>query len=152
MSNEPMQAGRELDALVAEKVMKWVGVHLYHGSTGSSSYYIGRDLSGRMSVVQAHSTDLGAAWTALVAGSGVPVADRSYLGKTYPSCWVGAEAVDHLMVVHGLKRHDAWVLLHRLMQFGLIVHVTQSRPVIDGAFYYRFTGMPAEEGADPTEP
>ena len=48
--------------------------------------------------------------------------------------------------------HDAWVLLHRLMQFGLIVHVTQSRPVIDGAFYYRFTGMPADEGADPTEP
>lgn len=100
----------------------------------------------------AEAIDLGDALTALVSGRGVPIADRSYLGKTYPRCWVGSEAVDHLVAVHGLKRHDAWVLLHRLMQFGLIEHVTHSRPVIDGAFYYSFTGMPADEGADPSEP
>lgn len=100
----------------------------------------------------ADAIDIGAAWTALVAGSGVPIADRSYLGKTYPRCWVGSEAVDHLVAVHGVKRHDAWVLLHRLMQFGLIEHVTQSRPVIDGAFYYRFTGMHDDEGAETSKP
>lgn len=100
----------------------------------------------------ADAIDLGDALTALVLGRGVPIADRSYLGKTYPRCWVGSEAVDHLVAVHGLMRHDAWVLLHRLMQFGLIEHVAHSRPFIDGAFYYRFTGMPADEGADHSEP
>ncbi len=78
------------------------------------------------------------------ASDGVPVADRSYLGATYPRCWIGAEAVDLLVARHALARHDAWVLLHRLMQFGLIEHVTHERPFIDGAFYYRFTGLPAD--------
>ena len=30
------------------------------------------------------------------------------------------------------------------MQFGLIEHVTISRPVIDGNFFYRFTGQPVD--------
>lgn len=88
--------------------------------------------------------DLGGVLTALAAREGVPVADRSHLGKPYPRCWVGSEAVDLLASRHGLPRHDAWLLLHRLMQFGLIEHVTRSRPVIDGNFYYRFTGLTAD--------
>jgi hypothetical protein len=30
------------------------------------------------------------------------------------------------------------------MQFGLIEHVTHSRPFIDGAYFYRFCGLPAD--------
>lgn len=73
---------------------------------------------------------------------GVPVADRSYLGTTYPACWIGAEAVEHLCRHHGFDRNEAWLVLHRLMQFGLIEHVTQDRPFIDGNFFYRFVGLP----------
>ncbi|WP_168226690.1 hypothetical protein [Rhodoferax sediminis] len=87
---------------------------------------------------------LGQVLASVRASNGVPVADRSYLGATYPRCWIGAEAVDLLVARHALARRDAWVLLHRLMQFGLIEHVTHERPFIDGAFYYRFTGPPAD--------
>lgn len=90
----------------------------------------------------ADALDLGDVLTALVASAGVPIADRSHLGKLYPHCWIGSEAIDRLVARHPLQRHDAWLLLHRLMQFGLIEHVTNSRPVIDGNFFYRFTGQP----------
>ena len=75
---------------------------------------------------------------------GVPIADRSYLGKTYTQCFVGSDAVHLLCERHGLARHDAWIVLHRLAQFGLLVHVTLSRPFIDGAFFYRFAGLPPD--------
>lgn len=78
---------------------------------------------------------------------GVVVANRSYLGKVYPRCWVGAEAVDHLVARHALARHDAWVLLHRLMQFGLIEHVVRAQPFIDGVYFYRYAGMPVRNDA-----
>lgn len=92
----------------------------------------------------ADALDLGDVLTALVARDGVAIADRSYLGKLYPRCWIGSEAIDQLVARHRLQRHEAWLLLHRLMQFGLIEHVTNARPVIDGNFFYRFTGQPVE--------
>jgi hypothetical protein len=75
---------------------------------------------------------------------GLAIADRVYLGKTYRRCWVGSQAVDKLCSRFGLARHDAWVIMHRLMQFGLFEHVTHARPFIDGPFFYRFGGLPAE--------
>lgn len=92
----------------------------------------------------ADALDPGEALTDLMGAEGVPIADRNYLGKLYPRCWIGSEAVDRLVARHGLQRPDAWVLLHRLMQFGLIEHVTHARPFIDGTFYYRFAGLPAD--------
>ena len=92
----------------------------------------------------ADALDLGHVLAALAASDGVPVADRNHLGKPYPHCWIGAEAIDVLVARHRLQRHEAWLLLHRLMQFGLIEHVTNSRPVIDGHFFYRFSGLPVE--------
>lgn len=94
----------------------------------------------------ADALDLGDVHSALVAPDGVTIADRSHLGKLYPRCWVGSQAVDALVSRHALQRHEAWLLLHRLMQFGLIEHVTSSRPVIDGNFFYRFTGQPVDGG------
>lgn len=83
----------------------------------------------------------------LTAADGPPVADRTHLGKTCARCWVGSEAVDRVVARFGILRHDAWVLLHRLMQFGLIAHVVRARPFIDGHFYffYRFTGLTGAE-------
>lgn len=85
----------------------------------------------------ADRVDLGAAARCLADG-GLVVADRSYHGRTYEECWVGSEAVDLLCSRWGLRRHDAWVLMHRLAQFGMFVHVTGERPFLDGEFFYRF--------------
>jgi hypothetical protein len=99
----------------------------------------------------ADELDLGAVLAGLTGDAdgvrGVDVTDRSHLGKTYSRCWVGAQAVDHVVAHHAVTRHDAWLVLHRLMQFGLIEHVTRARPFIDGAFFYRFAGLPADLGA-----
>lgn len=82
--------------------------------------------------------DLGTLLAALSNRDGVAIDDRSYLGTTYRACWVGSEAVDWLVKRHSVTRTDAWLVLHRLMQFGLIDHVTNERPMIDGYFFYRF--------------
>lgn len=72
---------------------------------------------------------------------GVAVADRSYLGTTYSTRWIGSDAVDQLCGRYELARHEAWLALHRLMQFGLIEPVTQECLFIDGNFFYRFVGL-----------
>lgn len=90
----------------------------------------------------ADRVDLGAVWSGLLGSDGVEVADRSHLGKVYSQCWVGSDAVDWVHRRFSLARHEARIVLHRLMQCGLIEHVALSRPVIDGAFFYRFSGLP----------
>lgn len=68
----------------------------------------------------------------------VDVRDRSYLGRNYPACWVGAATVASLAGRLRIRPHEAEILLNRLMGFGLIEHVTRDHPVRDGNFYYRF--------------
>lgn len=68
----------------------------------------------------------------------VPVADRTYLGTSYPNCWVGAQAVDVIVAHRPMPRHQAHRILHRLMSLGLFRHVIDAQPFIDGNFFYRF--------------
>lgn len=67
----------------------------------------------------------------------VVIADRTYLGTVYRNCWVGSEAVDIIARQFGIARHEAHLVLHRLMQFGLFEHVVNEQPFIDGNFFYR---------------
>ncbi len=87
---------------------------------------------------RADQINLGEALHVLRRQGGVDVAERMHLGRDYPTCWVGSEAVDFLVGHFDLKRHQAWVLGHRLMQFGVFEHVVKERPFIDGNFFYRF--------------
>ncbi len=82
--------------------------------------------------------NLGEALHVMRRQGGVPVDSRSYLGRDYPLCWVGAESIDFLANHFALKRHQAWILGHRLMQFGAFEHVAKEKPFIDGHFFYRF--------------
>jgi Domain found in Dishevelled, Egl-10, and Pleckstrin (DEP) len=82
--------------------------------------------------------NLGTVLRLLTSKTGVEVRDRLYHGKTYPTCFVGSEAVDWLHKTQKLNRHDAETLLNRLLGFNLIAHVTQEHPVRDGLFFYRF--------------
>lgn len=70
---------------------------------------------------------------------GVAVADRSHHGRSYPACWIGAEAVDALVAGFGGTRAEARLALQRLMQLGYVEHVLREQPLHDGHFFYRFT-------------
>lgn len=103
--------------------------------------FLGADLFYRlMFTTHADSLDLGAAHAALSQSPGVEVADREYLGRVYPLCWVGSDAVDLLAAKFETSRHEACVALHRLAQFGLLEHVAKARPFTDGNYFYRFVG------------
>lgn len=67
------------------------------------------------------------------------VVDRSYLGKDYPSCWIGKEAVSVLCEKRSITRHEGELILHRLMQFGFFEHVVSEHGFVDGNFFYRFS-------------
>jgi Domain found in Dishevelled, Egl-10, and Pleckstrin (DEP) len=74
----------------------------------------------------------------ITVNKGVEVSDRSYLGKTFEQCFIGSEAVDHIVKKWSIDRLDAWVALHRLEQLGFFEHVTKEHGFVDGNFFYRF--------------
>lgn len=71
-------------------------------------------------------------------GDGLKLADRRWRFLTYPKCFVGSEAVQWM--VDGLEcdRTAAVAMGQRLMDAGIIHHVTNSEPFADDALYYRF--------------
>ncbi|PKO64719.1 MAG: hypothetical protein CVU22_23190 [Betaproteobacteria bacterium HGW-Betaproteobacteria-16] len=71
------------------------------------------------------------------------VVDRSHLGKDYPSCWVGQDAVDVLCAKFAITRHESQLILYRLMQFGFFEHVVGEQGFFDGNYFYRFNDSPA---------
>jgi hypothetical protein len=86
---------------------------------------------------QADAIDLGDAMKALQET--LVIADRTYLGTVYDNCWVGSAAVDVICQRYETTRHAGHLVLHRLMQFGLLAHVVNEQPFIDGNYFYRFT-------------
>ena len=82
--------------------------------------------------------DLGAVITVMRSENGVEVRDRNYLGKNYPACFVGSEAVDWVHKNYKLPRHNAETVLNRLYGFGFLHHVTREHKLKDGNFFYSF--------------
>lgn len=82
--------------------------------------------------------DMGAVLAVMVSKKGVEVRNRSYLGKNYPACFVGSEAVSWVHQNYKVPRHSAEAFLNRLYGFRLIRHVTNEHKVQDGNFFYRF--------------
>ena len=82
----------------------------------------------------------GSIFSLITSKSGVLVQDRSYHGTNYPACFVGAYAMDWLHSKLQISRLDAEIMLNRLCGFDLIEHVTHEHPVLDGMYFYRFTG------------
>lgn len=69
---------------------------------------------------------------------GVAIGTRLYLGKSYENCFVGSEATDWLMDRHHLTVGEAETVGQRLVDLGVLHHVTDERGFIDGPFFYRF--------------
>jgi Domain found in Dishevelled, Egl-10, and Pleckstrin (DEP) len=74
---------------------------------------------------------------AMQGPDGLAIADRSYLGTSYPECFVGSQAVAWAAAYYQLAPHQAEVLLNRLHALGLIEHVTKEHRVRNGNFFYR---------------
>ena len=70
--------------------------------------------------------------------TGVPIGDRSYLGKTYPRSFVGSEAVEWLIRRYRLTRGEAEAVGQSLVDLGVIHHVVDEHGFLDEGFYYRF--------------
>lgn len=67
------------------------------------------------------------------------VVGRSYLGKDYPSCWIGQDAVDVLCAAHAITRYESQLIMHRLMQFGYFEHIVGRHGFNDANHFYQFT-------------
>jgi hypothetical protein len=69
---------------------------------------------------------------------GVAIADRAYLGSTYPKTFVGSEAVEWLMQRHRLSRGGAEDVGQSLIDLGVLHHVVDEHGFVDEAYFYRF--------------
>jgi hypothetical protein len=69
---------------------------------------------------------------------GLQLADRRWRLITYSRCFVGSEAVTWMESSLNVSREEAVQLGQRLIDAGLIHHVTYSEPFADGYFFYAF--------------
>ena len=70
---------------------------------------------------------------------GVMIADRRHRLSTYPSCFIGSEAVDWFVRNEGLSRSDGVVAGRKLVLRGLVRHVLDEHGFEDAGLFYRFT-------------
>ena len=91
--------------------------------------------------------DLGEVEGAMRARDGVEVADRIYVGKAYPKCFVGAEAVEWLRRRYRLTLGEAESAGQSLLDLGELHHVVDEHGFVGEGYFYRFradeTDLPA---------
>ena len=77
----------------------------------------------------------------------VEVKDRTYHLRTYPQCFVGADAVKHFLEKsHAETVADAVALGEGLLQLGVFHHVTKDHAFKNEELYYRFAEDEAFHG------
>jgi|GEM_PF-3082616 len=69
---------------------------------------------------------------------GIPIGDRTYLGKTYSNCFVGAQACEWLSGTHRLTLGAAETVGHWLLELGVLHHVLDAHGFVGGNYFYRF--------------
>ena len=69
---------------------------------------------------------------------GITLADRRWGLTTYQKCFIGSEAVKWMMSTLEFDRQKAVSTGQRLIEAGIIHHVTHSEPFQDDNFFYRF--------------
>lgn len=74
----------------------------------------------------------------LLRQTGGLIADRTWRATSYPSCFVGREAVDVLASAYRLNRAEGTALVQLLVDLGAVRHVTGEHEFTDGMFYFRF--------------
>ena len=69
---------------------------------------------------------------------GLAIEERAYLSKSYPSCFVGGEAVDWIMARCGIPLGAAETIGQRMLELGIFHHVLDEHDFVEGKFFYRF--------------
>ncbi|MDX2220048.1 MAG: hypothetical protein SF172_13585 [Burkholderiales bacterium] len=82
--------------------------------------------------------DLVALLDAARGEAGIPIKDRTHLGKRYPACFTGAEAADWLRKHGRLNRCEALRVGQSLLALHAFRHVTDDHPFSDWEYFYRF--------------
>ena len=72
---------------------------------------------------------------------GFVLGNRSYLGKTYPSCLVGNEAVEILVNFYQCSRQAATQVGQMLQDLGYLSHVTAEHEFKDEPYFYTLAGL-----------
>jgi len=92
--------------------------------------------SGRRADLQ--RIDLVEVQAAMRGKNGVQIAERTYLAKTYPRCFVGDDAVRWLMQRYALPLGAAETIGQRLLELGVFHHVVDEHGFVESKFFYRF--------------
>eukprot|EP00172_Hildenbrandia_rubra_P000774 Plantae.Rhodophyta-Hildenbrandia_rubra.ctg14331.p1 GENE.Plantae.Rhodophyta-Hildenbrandia_rubra.ctg14331~~Plantae.Rhodophyta-Hildenbrandia_rubra.ctg14331.p1 ORF type:complete len:643 (-),score=76.15 Plantae.Rhodophyta-Hildenbrandia_rubra.ctg14331:518-2446(-) len=70
--------------------------------------------------------------------TGLKVMDRRWRLLTYPKCFVGSEAVAWMVETLKVNTDEALEMGQKLIEAGIMHHVTHSEPFADAYYFYRF--------------
>lgn len=131
-------AGVERDLAIAACAFLWRTGRIHHvlREAPFADDYLFFRFAGRRADVE--SLDLLEMQESMRAFGGVSIADRTYLGKRYPRCFVGSDCVDWMMLRYALPLGAAESLGQRLLELGVFHHVLDQHGFVDGNLYYRF--------------
>jgi EAL domain-containing protein (putative c-di-GMP-specific phosphodiesterase class I) len=91
-------------------------------------------------------------WARMQSVGGLDIRQRMWRVHSYPTCFVGSEAVDWLVKHEGLTRADALRLGQRLMALGHIRHVSDEHDFKDAHLFYQVQQTGADDMAAPPAP
>lgn len=129
--------GERGDAVIAGQTLLELGVfdHVVKAQPFRDGHFFYRfaQLTPRLETL-----DLATLVERMRARGGLDIARRSYHGKDYDACFVGAEAVRWLLAQCGLSAEEAVLLGQSLVDLGVIHHVVDEHPFVNAHFFYRF--------------
>lgn len=91
--------------------------------------------------------DLAEVQAAMRARDGVQITDRTYMGKAYPHCFVGSEAVEWLRRRYRLTMGEAEAVGQGLLELGELHHVLDEHGFVGEGYFYRFRADEVNLGA-----
>ena len=91
-------------------------------------------------------------WHRMRTSGGLDVRDRIHRLRSYPSCFVGREAVDWLARHQNISRAEAVRLGQRLSALGLVRHVADEHDFKDAELFYRLSPSEAGEASAAASP
>lgn len=99
--------------------------------------------------LESAGVNAGRLYEAMQADGALPIADRTWRGKTYRDCFVASQAVDWLVTRHGLKRETALRACTFLWRTGRMHHVLRDSDFRDDFLFFRLSGRRADlDGVD----
>ncbi len=75
-------------------------------------------------------------WRRMGAAGGLQIQDRLHKLRTYPQCFVGAQALDWMVATLRVSRAEALRQGRALVAVGLVRHVLDEHDFKDGEFFY----------------